>query len=224
LYYQHLFGIPIEQNSRSFSLANSGSGFSRYFPDTLINDGLQRNVGIEFTLEKFFSKSYYFLVTASLFDAQYRGSDKQWRNTDFNGRYTCNALVAKEFKTGDHSIISLGAKVTAVGGKWYGPADVEASNVQRELVVDDSLRNTLQFPDYFRADLKLTYRLNAKKSTHEIGIDLVNVFNTRNVLSLTYAPDENESSDQSIRREYQLGRLPLFYYRISFGFDTKKAP
>ncbi len=224
LYYQHLFGIPIEQNSRSFSLANSGSGFSRYFPDTLINEGLQRNVGIEFTLEKFFSKSCYFLVTASLFDAQYRGSDKQWRNTDFNGRYACNALVAKEFKTGDHSIISLGAKVTAVGGKWYGPADVEASNVQRELVVDDSLRNTLQFPDYFRADLKLTYRLNAKKSTHEIGIDLVNVFNTRNVLSLTYAPDENESSDQSIRREYQLGRLPLFYYRISFGFDTKKAP
>jgi len=44
----------------------------------------------------------------------------------------------------------------------------------------------------------------------------VNVLDTRNVLSLTYAPDENNDPNESIRKEYQLGRLPLFYYRIAF--------
>ena len=216
VYYQTLWNIPVESQSSSFSLANTGSGFERFFPDTLVNNGTQNNVGIEFTLEKYFANNYYFLTTLSLFDSKYTGSDGVIRNTDFNGRYAVNALFAREFNLSKKSMISLGAKVTMVGGKWYGLPDIAASNQAKELIVIDSLRNTEQFPDYFRADLKLNYRLNAKKTTHEIGIDLVNLLNTKNVLSLTYAPDESNDPSKSIRREYQLGRLPLFYYRISF--------
>lgn len=216
VYYQTLWNIPVEKTASSFSLANTGSGFERFFPDTLVNNGTQTNYGIEFTLERFFANSYYFLTTLSLFDSKYVGSDGVKRNTDFNGRYAANALFAKEFKLSKKSMLSLGGKLTYVGGRWYGPADIVKSNQQRELVVVDSLRNTLQFKPYFRADLKVNYRINTKKITHEIGIDLVNMFNTKNVLSLTYAPDENNDPTQSIRKEYQLGRLPLFYYRISF--------
>lgn len=216
VYYQRLWNIPVESSTSSFSLANTGSGFERFFPDTLVNEGTQQNIGIEFTLEKFFSNTYYFLATFSLFDSKYTGSDGVIRNTDFNGRYAVNALIAKEFQISKKSMISLGTKVTAVGGRWYGPPDIAASNQAKELIVIDSLRNTLQFQDYFRADIKVNYRLNAKKVTHELGIDLVNVLDTRNVLTLTYAPDESNDPNNSIREEYQLGRLPLFYYRISF--------
>lgn len=216
VYYQTLWNIPVEQRSSSFSLANTGSGFERFFPDTLVNEGTQNNMGVEFTLEKYFAKTYYFLATLSLFDSKYTGSDGVVRNTDFNGRYAANALFAKEFKLSKKSMISLGGKVTSVGGRWYGPADIVASNQAKELIVVDSLRNTEQFRDYFRLDIKINYRLNAKRVTHEVGIDLVNAFNRQNVLSLTYAPDENNDPNRSIRKEYQLGRLPLFYYRISF--------
>ncbi|HAW19429.1 MAG TPA: hypothetical protein DCX14_04530 [Flavobacteriales bacterium] len=216
VYYQQLWNIPVEVVSSSFSLANTGSGFERFFPDTLANDGSQTNFGIEFTLEKYFARTYYFLATLSVFDSKYKGSDGVLRNTDFNGRYATNAVFAKEFTLSKKSMISVGAKITAVGGKWYGPPDVALSNQTKELEVIDSLRNTKQFPDYFRADLKVNYRLNAKRMTHEVGIDIVNLFGTKNVLSLTYAPDESNDPNKSIRREYQLGRLPLFYYRISF--------
>ncbi|MEX2597770.1 MAG: TonB-dependent receptor [Salibacteraceae bacterium] len=216
VYFQWLYGIPIDPGTRSFSLANTGSGFERFFPNTLINQGTQRNYGIEVTLEKYFSKTYYFLITGSLFDSKYQGADGTWRNTDFNGNFAANGLFAKELHISKKSMISLGGKLTVVGGRWYGPADIQESNQQKELVVIDSLRNTQQFPHYFRADVKINYRLNARRVTHEIGIDLVNVLDTRNVLSLTYAPDENNDPNESIRREYQLGRLPLFYYRISF--------
>lgn len=216
IYYQYLWNIPVEQNRSSFSLANTGSGFERFFPDTLVNEGTQYNYGVELTLEKYFAKTYYFMVTAALFESKYVASDQKTRNTDFNGRYATSALIGKEFKLSKKSMLSLGTNITAVGGRWYGPADIAASNQARELIVIDSLRNTKQFPDYFRADIKVNYRLNTQKITHEIGLDLVNVFNVRNVLSLTYAPDENNDPNKSIRREYQLGRLPLFYYRISF--------
>ena len=74
--------------------------------------------------------------------------------------------------------------------------------------------NEQQFQDYFRADIKINYKLNTKKLTHEIGLDLVNVFGIENILGITYAPTPDEP--QRITTSKQLGFLPLFYYRIDF--------
>jgi hypothetical protein len=102
------------------------------------------------------------------------------------------------------------------GGRWYGPVDEEASNIQREVIYVDSLRNTLQFRDYFRADLKINYKSNRPKTTHEFGVDLVNITGQKNILKLTYAPDEEGGNSSNIREEYQLGFLPIFFYRVDF--------
>jgi hypothetical protein len=80
----------------------------------------------------------------------------------------------------------------------------------------DSQRNSLQFKDYFRADLKLGFKLNSRKLTHEIAVDLVNVLNVKNVLSLTYTYNRYDPSLSRLREEYQLGFLPLFYYKVDF--------
>jgi hypothetical protein len=125
-------------------------------------------------------------------------------------------LASKEFGLRKGGAFVVGSKVTTVGGRWYGPADIAASNTARELVFVDSLRNTLQFEPYFRLDVKMNLRFNRKKTTHEIGLDLVNLLNTQNVLSLTYAPDESGDPSAAVRKEYQLGLLPVFFYRIDF--------
>jgi len=215
-YYQHLFNIPVSIQPSSFSMVNTGSGFTRFFPDTLVNEGLGRNYGLELTLEKFFSKGYFFMLTASVFDAKYQGSDKVWRNTDFNGNYAVNALFTKEWKLGEKNRIQTGTKVTTTGGRWYGPADIVQSNIQKELVEVDALKNTLQHRPYFRTDLKVNWKRNARALTHELGVDFVNIFNTKNILALTYAPDESNDPAKSIREEYQLGFLPVFYFRVDF--------
>ena len=46
-----------------------------------------------------------------------------------------------------------------------------------EIVYIDSTRNSEQFAPYFRADLKINFKVNAKKVTHEIGLDLVSSHN-----------------------------------------------
>ena len=214
-YYQHLYEVPVTTYASSFSLVNTGAGFSRFFPDTLKNTGTGENYGVEATLEKGFSKNYYFLLTVSVFNSLYTGSDNVQRNTDFNGKYAGNFVLAKEFIIKKKNALQLGTKITMAGGRWHGSVDTLASDYFKELTYIDSTVNTQQFAGYFRADLKINYRINRKKVSHEIGIDIVNLLDTKNILKLTYAPDQLGTTSP-IRYEYQLGRLPLFYYKLDF--------
>jgi len=92
--------------------------------------------------------------------------------------------------------------------------DEVVSAAQLEIIYKDNNNyNEYLFDPYFRADAKINYRFNSKNLTHELAIDFVNIFNTKNILTLTYAPDNPLGP---IREEYQLGFLPLFYYRIDF--------
>ncbi len=214
IYYQFLYDVPVNTYSSSYSLVNSGSGFSRLFPDSLTNEGTARNYGIEFTLEKFFGGGYYFLVTTSLFDSKYQGSDGVLRNSIFNGRYAFNALFAKEFTFKNGTALNIGGKVTRAGGRWYGEVDEAQSAQQLEVIYIDETVNSKQFRPYFRVDGKVSFIWNRPKVTHEIAIDFVNILGTQNILTLTYAPDH--PSGNPIQEEYQLGFLPLFYYKIDF--------
>jgi len=204
--------VPVETQPSSFSLVNTGADFSRFFPDTLKNTGLGNNYGLELTVLKSFSHKWYAMFTGSLFQSRYEGSDGIWRNTDFDGMYAINFVCSKEFVFKNKNTFEIGGKVTLVGGRWYGPVDTVASVEQQDVVYADSTVNTKQFPAYFRADAKLAYTINRKKVTHEIGIDLVNIFNTKNVLDLSYS----DVSTDHVVINYQLGFLPLFYYRIDF--------
>lgn len=213
-YYQSLFNIPVEIHPSSFSMVNQGSGFSRFFPDTLQNTGTGTNYGIELTIQKAFSKSFFTMLTASVYNSTYKGSDGIERNTSYNGIYAVNFLIGKEFKVGERSTLNIGGKVTLAGGKRYGLVDTAASAAAREVIFRDSLFNEFQFRDYFRADIKINYKINAKKVTHEFGLDLVNFLGIKNLLNLTYAPTPTDPT--RIVENTQLGFLPIFYYRIDF--------
>ena len=221
-YYQYLFNVPVTIQPSAFSLINQGSGFARFFPDSLENTGTGYNYGLELTVQKFFDKSFFFLFTGSLYDSKYKGSDGVLRNTSYNGRYTVNLLAGKEFKINSKQSISLGIKTTYAGGKRYGYVDTAASNLLKELVFIDSALYERQFRDYFRFDLKVNWVYNARNMTHEIGLDLVNLFNTKNLLGLAYAPNLADPGAEPIAEKTQLGFLPLFYYKVDFKFKKKE--
>ena len=232
-YYQYLYNLPINTMSNSFSLVNAGGGFSRVFPnDTLVNSGKGINYGLEFTLQKYFSKSFFFMVSASVYDSKYLASDGIWRNTSYKGSnisnnidlsYVWNVLAGKEFKIGKKQVIGVGTKITRAGGRRYGLVDIAQTEASKEIIFKDSLFNENTFRDYFRVDLKISWRMNTQKLTHEFGLDLVNLLNTRNLLSLAYAPklDPNDTNEP-IAEKAQLGRLPIFYYKIDFKLAGKK--
>ncbi|MEY2829920.1 MAG: hypothetical protein RIQ33_1778 [Bacteroidota bacterium] len=212
IYYQYLFNVPIETKAgSSFSLLNMGSGFERFFPDTLKNKGTGKNYGIEFTLEKFFSKGFYYMITGSLYNSKATGNDGIERNTDFNGNFVINGLCGYEKGISKKSTFTTGAKITYGGGKRFSDYDLAKSKVFGDGVIVQSSRNTHQTKEYFRADLKLGIRINSKKLAHEVAIDLVNILRNKNILSIEYNADKN-----STFKKYQLGFLPLFYYKVDF--------
>jgi hypothetical protein len=211
IYYQNLYDVPVEVVPSSFSLLNQGIGSKRFYPNKLMNTGTGENYGIEFTLEKFFLRDYYFLIASSIYNSTYKGSDGINRSTDFNGSYAINILAGKKIRISDRKNLELGIKATNAGGRRYTPIDEATSKVVHEDIYVDSLRNTLRFNPYSRLDIKVGYRVNTKHLTHEIGLDLVNILNTKNIFSITYSTTSNSTIEN-----YQLGFLPIFYYKIDF--------
>lgn len=66
VYYQFITNAPVETKLNSFSLLNEGAGFGTKVKDSLVNSGTGRNYGVEFTLEKYFTKGLLFLNNRQL--------------------------------------------------------------------------------------------------------------------------------------------------------------
>ena len=95
---------------------------------------------MEITFEQFLHRGFYFLITTSLYNSTYVGSDGMERQTAFDGDYVINALVGKEFRlpsgkeSGRPKYIVVDTRVTAAGGQRYTPIDIEATLLEGETV------------------------------------------------------------------------------------------
>ncbi|MGK7394978.1 MAG: TonB-dependent receptor [Candidatus Cyclobacteriaceae bacterium M3_2C_046] len=211
-YYQDISNVPVEQQPSHFSMLNAGADFGLPDTDSLVNQGTGFNQGLEFTLEKFFSQSYYFLLTGSFFEARYKGSDGIERNTAFNGNYVINALAGKEWAVGrKNNSIAVDLKFTTAGNRRYIPIDLSASQQAGYAVFDNERAFQDRFADYLRTDLKFTFRKEHKKITEEYVIDIQNVTNNQNLFSQRY-----NAITGTIGNTYQLGLWPIAQYRILF--------
>lgn len=185
-YYQQIFNAPVEQTPSYQSLLNYGAGF--YVPsyDSLINNGTGRNYGIEFTIEKFFSNNYFFLITTSLFQAKYKGSDGIERNSAFNNNYVVNVLGGYEFKLGKNTFLTASPKFVTAGGNRYIPYTVEQDNsgkYYQDFDYDRAYEE--QYPAYLRLDVRLTLRWNSKRIMNEWIVDFQNITNKENLYYTT---------------------------------------
>lgn len=211
VYYQYIYKAPVKNYPDYFSALNLGADFNSPNVNYLVSKGKGYNYGLELTLEKFYSKSYYFLFTGSVFDSKYRGSDDVLRNTAFNGNYVFNLLGGKEFKINQKHIISIDLRGTYAGGKRYTPIDLPASILANEEVRDGTRGFEYKYPDYFRLDVKPGYRYNSKKVTHEFSIDIQNITRNLNVFQQSY-----DITNKTIKTDYQLRFFVIPQYRILF--------
>jgi hypothetical protein len=211
VYYQKLYNIPVAWRRPEFSLMNQGGGYSFLLYDNMENSGTGENKGIELTLEKFLSKGFYYLVTASVFDAGYRGYDGVWRNSAFNNNFVFNALSGYEWQVGNNSLLSVDLKMVYAGGHRKLPIDEQQSLADNSLRYKWSEAYEERFPDYFRLNGRITFRLNRKSFDHEWGLDLQNITNRENIFIQNW-----DSNKQEVVTYYQMGFMPMMTYRIYF--------
>jgi hypothetical protein len=211
-YYQRLSNVPVESTPSSYSAINTGASFGPDDRTNLVSGGTGTNYGVEFTLERFFSKGFYFLITNSLFDSRYEGSDGIERNTTYNTRFVLNVLAGKEWKIGSNGkFLSLNIRSTTIGGRYLTPIDFAASQQFGNAIFRESQAFTQQQPSYFRTDLRISYRKEYRKSTLELSLDLQNVTGNQNIFSQSYNPRTN-----SIVTQYQQGFFPVPFVRYTF--------
>lgn len=215
-YYQHLYDLGIERTPSSYSVVNEGGGFVFTEHAGLVGKGTAYNYGLELTVEKFLSKGYYALMTASLYDSRYEGSDGVERSTAFAGNYVLNTLLGKEWGIGKskRNALTFDTKFTTSGGRPYSPIDLAATraNLGREVLVDDAAYSK-RYDPYLRLDVKFGVRINGRKSrvSHQFFVDLQNITDRQNI----YVERYNRVTDR-VNAVYQNGFFPDFMYRVQF--------
>jgi len=215
-YYQILSCVPVTIVSSSFSTLNTGASYEPFNQGYLTNNGTGTNYGLELTIEKFFSKGYYGLITGTVYESKYKGSDKIEHNTAFNGKYVYNILAGKEFKVGKEkrNAFSVDIKMTQAGGRYFTPVDIAASQAEHQQILkDDNFAFTERNPDFFRLDVKTGFTLNSKKLklSQSLFFDISNVTNNKNVFAQRYNPVSN-----SVNTAYQIGLFPNLVYKVQF--------
>jgi hypothetical protein len=211
-YYQQLSKVPVNTYSSSYASLNDGLSFAPSDVTNLVNKGTGSNYGVELTLERYLNKGFYFLITGSLFDSKYKGSDGVERNTAFNTKYAGNVLAGKEFTIGKKgTTLAFNIKSTLIGGRYLTPLDLELSRLAGNAVYNQSMAYADRQKEYFRTDFKITYKKDYKKSTLETGIDIQNITNNKNIFQQGYNAINNTISTQ-----YQTGLLPIPFVRFTF--------
>jgi TonB dependent receptor/Carboxypeptidase regulatory-like domain len=214
-YYQYLYNIPVQKNYQSsFSMINVGNALEGIpLVDSLENKGTGENIGIEFTLEKFFSNHFYYLATASIYQSKYKGSNNVEHHTSYDGGYVANALAGYELTLGKNKnkALSFDLKYTQAGGNRYTPIDLEKSKLVNTAVYMDEAAFSKKLKQYSRFDVKVSYKTNRKRTSQSVFLVVENIFNTPNILRESYNVDT-----KSIQQEYQLGLFPYFGYKIEF--------
>lgn len=212
-YYQYLYNLPVENStSSSYSLINQTEGFT---DRVLVNEGKGSNIGVEFTLERFFANNYYFLVSASVFDSKYKALDGIERNTLFNSNFIGNVLFGKEFQLNTrgtkNKVIGINGKISSLGARRYTPIDLQRSIERNETVFQEDVAFSKKGDNVFIANIAISYRIDNKRISQELKLDLQNA--TNNAATLGYYFDSNTGK---VKEFDQLPLLPVIMYTIQF--------
>ncbi len=212
LFYQHLFDVPI---------ASSGSGNLGAFsalnlleeqpPGMLVSDGRGENYGVDVTLEKSFFGNHYFMISGSYYESKYVAADHIERDSRFNGNFTTTAVYGKEWVNSEKNrTIGLNLRTLVLGGLPALRVDVPASSDASETIYTaDGFSNRMD--DYFRTDIRLSFRKDKPGYTRTLAIDIQNVTNRENE---AYAYFDFYLNQVVTKR--QLGIIPVLVYRIDF--------
>jgi hypothetical protein len=217
-YYQNLFDLPVENLDTSY-FATIVEGLDFRYVD-LVNAGKGRNYGVEITLEKFFSRNYYFLLNGSIYRSKYTPLDGIERNTPFAGDYLVNALAGKEFPglgKRKNQTFALNTRMFFGGGRKIIPLLRDAGgnlavDVAKNQVWDYSRAFETSLDDPYQIQVSMSYKWNKRRATHELFLNLDNVTNNKGRIMEFY--DETEPG--KVGHMTQFGFFPNLMYRVYF--------
>jgi hypothetical protein len=209
-YYQTLYNIPVIDGT-SYSLLNLDEGF--FVDEIFVNDGTGCNYGIDFTLERFMNRGYYYLLSASFFQSKYTGGDGVERDTRFDKGYVVNVLGGKEWQVGKNhkNLFNLNGRIVVQGGDRISPVNYDLSYQAKEVIYDEQDAFSMQEPMAFHFHFGLFYQKNREKIASIWSVQLVNIIGTPEFYGYKY----NLQTNKVVEDEEML-IFPQISYKIEF--------
>ncbi|MCC6280134.1 MAG: carboxypeptidase-like regulatory domain-containing protein [Saprospiraceae bacterium] len=209
-YFQHLYSVPVIADS-SFSFINLQTDW--FFAEKLQNTGEGRNFGIDITLEKYISKGYYYLFTASVFNSEYKGGDNIWRSTRYNRNYVFNFLIGKEWQLGknNQNVFSLNTRFSYQGGNHYSPVNDAATHAAESIVYDEMNAFKMQTDPSLNVHFTVSYKTNKKNSSRELALKILNVTRQPDFYGYQY-----NAVKKTIDKDVASVLIPNLSYKIEF--------
>ena len=208
-YFQYLYDVPVIADS-SYCVLNRDEF---YVEDALVNKGKGRNIGVDITFEKYMSRGYYYMATATLFDSRYRGGNGKWYNTKFNRNYIVNVLGGKEWVVGKakNRIWSVNLRAVLQGGDRYAPIDVDATLADPDKLVqyNENKAYSKQFSPIAMFHYTVSYRINLKGKSHEFAMKIMSTGKEYYGHSYNYKTGKIDADRQD-------GGIGNIYYKIEF--------
>lgn len=211
VYFQYLYNVPADPNG-TYSVQNL---FYRLPVGNLENIGEGKNYGLELALQQFTRKGLYFLVSGTVFNAQYKAGDGIWRNTEFNQQFAFNLLAGKEFvlkeKADRKRLFALNVSYRHAGGVWINPIDLEASQTTGWTQFDMSNPYSDRQGNQVGLDVSMNFQVLRKKVTSKWSLSIKNLYTSRQVIRQEYDIETN-----SIKEFTDYGVIPVFGYTLYF--------
>ncbi len=184
-YYQILFNVPVVENT-SFSLTNLDQNW--FVNQTFANKGEGRNMGIDFTLERFVKKGFYYLFTTSIFDSQYKGGDGIWRSSRYNKNYIFNLTTGKEWNIGRQKqhIFSMNVRLTYQGGDRISPVDEQTTLALKEVIYDETKAFSEQKPNALLLHFTVNLQRNRPKFSGTWSLQILNILGNKEFYGYRY--------------------------------------
>lgn len=132
-------------------------------------------------------------------------------DTRYNGNYAVNLMGGKEFRLNANSTLQVGGRAIYGGGLRYTPGDPVQSRMAREHVPQEALAYTEQVQDYFRMDVRISWRKNLLKVAYICSFDAQNITNRQNVRDQIYDPGTNRLEFRN-----QSGLIPVVSFQVDF--------
>ncbi|MEM6348858.1 MAG: carboxypeptidase regulatory-like domain-containing protein [Bacteroidota bacterium] len=179
-YYQALYDIPVTTDPERIIFAlNRLWGFD---PDKMESVGTGTNYGIDLSIEKFFDKGSFFVLSGSWLNATLqRPNDPTVYRSNYDVRYAANFTGGQIFPIGENAFLETGLRFIYNSGYPITPIITsQLSNDGYDPPFDFSQTNSDRLETYFRPDLRVALRVNRPKIAYWLALDIQNFINRVN--------------------------------------------
>jgi hypothetical protein len=207
-FHHKLFDVPVSAEVHPFSTINQMNEFA---PNALTSTGLGKNYGADLLLENKFLNSIYFMAGGSWYATGYSNGTSAFYTSRYNGKFTITLSGGKEWNRRKNKTFGVHIRTLYLGGLRQQEINMADSQSYGDTRYNDNNVYPIKLPDYYRLDLRVSWRKNKPGYTRTLSIDIQNLTNQLNVAYYYY-----DTHTQKKETKYQLGLIPVLVYRIDF--------